>query len=186
MPKKGSLNLSINAIVVLILAVTLLSLGLTFINKTFGGATEELEKSLGGIGEDRISQLKSKCDDSACLEFSTMTIRRNNLEKNLLVLNNRLDCDINSPGVTIEIGGPNQEECQILGGGADATKCKDHIDIETFSPQPVGAKEKVVVPIEVTPKNNAETTTYRYKVAISGNCGTSVLSKNLYLDIVVE
>ena len=56
MLKKGSLNLSINAIVVLILAVTLLSLGLAFITNTFGGATKELESSLQTIGEDRQAQ----------------------------------------------------------------------------------------------------------------------------------
>ena len=58
--KKGDLNLSINAIVVLILAVTLLSLGLTFINKTFGGATGELQRSLSTISEDRKETQKSK------------------------------------------------------------------------------------------------------------------------------
>ena len=185
--KKASLNLSINAIVVLILAVTLLSLGLTFINKTFGSATEELEKSLAGIGEDRIKQLKSKCDESACVEFSSLEIKRTNTEKNLLVINNRLDCPID---VDIIVGGPDQEECQILGVDSTAAKCSGDISIKTFSPQNVDDKDKVIVPVEITPQNNADTTTYRYKVEIfgeltSGDCAGSVLSKNLYLDIVV-
>ena len=41
MKKKGSLTLSINAIVVLILAITMLGLGLSFMRNIFGGATEE-------------------------------------------------------------------------------------------------------------------------------------------------
>ena len=188
MLKKGSLNLSINAIVVLILAVTLLSLGLAFITNTFGGATKELESSLQTIGEDRQAQLKNKCSDSACLEVSTMTIKRTNIKKNLLVLNNKLDCAID---VDIIIGGEDQEECQILGGDASANECKNDIEINTFSPQNVLDKEKVVVPIEVTPQNNAKTTTYRYKVEVygeleNGECAGSVLSKTLYLDIEVE
>ncbi len=40
--KKGSLELSINAIVILVLAITLLGLGLTFIRGLFGKATDKL------------------------------------------------------------------------------------------------------------------------------------------------
>jgi hypothetical protein len=40
--KKASLNLSINAIVVLVMAITVLGLGLTFIRGIFGGATAKL------------------------------------------------------------------------------------------------------------------------------------------------
>jgi len=180
--KKGSLNLSIIAIVVLIMAVTLLSLGLTFINKTFGGATGELEKSLAGIGEDRIIQLKSKCQDPGCLEFTTMTIARNSLEKNILVLNNRLDCDVE---LDIDIGNKGTN-CQILGESSPGNRCKEDVKLVTFTPQPVGAKTKEIVPIEITPKNSALTTTYRYKIAVSGNCGGSNLEDTLYLDIEVE
>ncbi len=42
MKKKGSLELSINAIVILVLAITLLGLGLTFIRGLFGKATDKL------------------------------------------------------------------------------------------------------------------------------------------------
>ena len=75
--RKGSLDLSINSIVVLILAVTLLSLGLTFINRSFGGATEQLEKSLQGISEDRKTQLREKCVDDLCLETTSIVLQRN-------------------------------------------------------------------------------------------------------------
>jgi hypothetical protein len=177
--RKGSLSLSINAIVVLILAVTLLSLGLTFINKTFGGATGALQKSLTGIDEDRKAQLMSKCQDSACLESSKMTIKRNNLDENLLVLNNRLDCEVD---VSIDIGNGGTE-CNVLGSGD--TSCED-ITFLTFESQPVLAKEKVIVPIQVKPQNSATSTTYRYKVDISGECEGSNIQKTLYLDIEVE
>lgn len=178
--KKGSLSLSINAIVVLILAVTLLSLGLTFINKTFGGATGALQKSLTGIDEDRKAQLMSKCQDSACLESSKMTIKRNNLDENLLVLNNRLDCEVD---VQIDIGNGGTE-CNIL--GADSGNSCEDITFLTFESQPVLAKEKVIVPIQVKPQNSATSTTYRYKVDISGECEGSNIQKTLYLDVEVE
>ena len=42
--KKGALNLSINAIVILILAITMLGLGLAFMRNIFGSATKEFEE----------------------------------------------------------------------------------------------------------------------------------------------
>ena len=41
--KRGSLQLSINAIVILILAITMLGLGLSFIKGIFGGTVEKLK-----------------------------------------------------------------------------------------------------------------------------------------------
>jgi hypothetical protein len=58
MRKRGSLNLSINAIVVLILAITMLGLGLAFMRNIFGGATEEFQKTSGEIEKQMIEQME--------------------------------------------------------------------------------------------------------------------------------
>ena len=58
MKKKASLNLSINAIVVLILAITMLGLGLTFMRNIFGGATKEFTKVSGEVEKQMIDQMK--------------------------------------------------------------------------------------------------------------------------------
>ena len=56
MKKKASLNLSINAIVVLILAITMLGLGLTFMRNIFGGAAKEFTKVSGEVEKQMIEQ----------------------------------------------------------------------------------------------------------------------------------
>ena len=58
MKKKASLNLSINAIVVLILAITMLGLGLTFMRNIFGGAAKEFTKVSGEVEKQMIDQMK--------------------------------------------------------------------------------------------------------------------------------
>ena len=58
MKKKASLNLSINAIVVLILAITMLGLGLTFMRNIFGGAAKEFTKVSGEVEKQMIEQMK--------------------------------------------------------------------------------------------------------------------------------
>ena len=56
--KIAALQLSITAIVVLILAITMLGLGLTFIRNIFGSATEEFEVATGTIQKVMIEQMK--------------------------------------------------------------------------------------------------------------------------------
>ena len=56
--KKGSLNLSINAIVILILAITMLGLGLAFMRNIFGSATSEFSEVSGTVQKQMIEQLK--------------------------------------------------------------------------------------------------------------------------------
>lgn len=56
--KRADLHLSINAIVVLILAITMLGLGLGFMRNIFGGATEEFKRVSGTVEKQLIDQMK--------------------------------------------------------------------------------------------------------------------------------
>jgi hypothetical protein len=58
MNKKASLNLSINAIVILILAITMLGLGLAFMRNIFGQATGEFTEISGEVQKQMITQMK--------------------------------------------------------------------------------------------------------------------------------
>lgn len=60
--KRGSLNLSINAIVVLILAITMLSLGLAFMKGLFKKTTGQLEQVGTDIKNQMIEQLRTSSD----------------------------------------------------------------------------------------------------------------------------
>jgi hypothetical protein len=59
MHKKGALTLSINAIVILILAITMLGLGLAFMRNIFGQATGEFKEISGEVQKQMINQMKS-------------------------------------------------------------------------------------------------------------------------------
>ncbi len=62
MRKKGSLQLSINAIVILILAITLLGLGLGFIKKQFGTVTAKFEEASQDIENEVIDKIRQSGD----------------------------------------------------------------------------------------------------------------------------
>ena len=69
--RAGSLQLSINAIVVLILAITLLGLGLGFIKKQFGTVSAKFDEASQDIETEMINKLKSSGD---LLAFDKMRI----------------------------------------------------------------------------------------------------------------
>lgn len=58
--KKGDLSLSINAIVILILAITMLGLGLAFLRGTFKKTTEQFAEVSGTVKEQIVDEIKSK------------------------------------------------------------------------------------------------------------------------------
>ncbi len=62
MNKKAALELSITAIVVLIIAITVLGLGIGFIKKQFGAGTELVTKELSGIKEQLKEQVRTGGD----------------------------------------------------------------------------------------------------------------------------
>ncbi len=72
MNKKGDLSLSVNTIVIIVLAITLLGLGLTFIQSLVGGATEEL----GGFIED-VDLTEKPTSSNPLVVQSEIEIKRN-------------------------------------------------------------------------------------------------------------
>src|SRR3989338_9638024 len=62
MHKKAALELSINAIVVLILAITILGLGIGFIKGQFGGLSEQFTQVRSEIKDQLISKIKDSGD----------------------------------------------------------------------------------------------------------------------------
>lgn len=75
MNKKAALDLSINAIVVLILAITMLGLGLGFMYKMFGGTAEKLDKMSGQLETQMKDQLKES-SKRLTLETNTLEMKK--------------------------------------------------------------------------------------------------------------
>ena len=102
--KKGSLELSINAIVILIMAITMLGLGLGFMKGLFSKTTGQLEK----VGEDIKNQMVEQLRSSSAkltLNEEDITIKRGetkeiyfgikNVEDDLGAFNIVVDCPNN-------------------------------------------------------------------------------------------
>ena len=88
MNKKGALELSINAVVILILAITMLGLGLGFIRGLFGGTVEKFEEIGKQLDEEqRASLLESR--DQVTFETSRIVVKGRSKTLNFAIFNNR-------------------------------------------------------------------------------------------------
>ena len=87
MVKKASLNLSINAIVVLILAVTMLGLGLMFMKNMFGKSIKQLEDVSNDIKDQTIQRVKESNQKVAFLKEDVEIKRSETKEMYFGVLN---------------------------------------------------------------------------------------------------
>ncbi len=92
--KKASLNLSINAIVILILAITMLGLGLTFMKTMFGKVTDQFGEVSSEIETEIIKKLESS---SSRLEFTNTQIEMKRGEEKTVYFGvyNNLQADCN-------------------------------------------------------------------------------------------
>lgn len=151
MKKKASLNLSINAIVVLILAITMLGLGLTFMRNIFGGAAKEFTKVSGEVEKQMIEQMK---ETSKIVSLSRPKIEVKVGEKEQIFIGLKND---EQTSKEFKITGI---QCNALGSGGGLT-CgtgteKVTIDALLGVAVPVTGGDVRVLPINIKANTNSE------------------------------
>lgn len=183
--QKGDLNLSINAIVVLILAITLLGLGLMFIRGTFTRATGELSQSLNELEKQRQEGFIASCSDDVCIDALSTDFKKGGTSKYTIVLNNKLDCELKD--IPIKLGSnADSRGCRVFGEPQSPSVC-DAFDVKSFPSTDVASKSKSTSLMQITIKNSAKTEVYEYPVLIEGDCkGLKFGGKIINLQIEVE
>ena len=181
--KKGSLELSVNAIVIIIIAITMLSVGVYFIKTVFGGATSKLADALNTIDEQTKQSFLDRCDEDACVQSST-NLQKGEKKTVLMAINNRYDCKIDQQisgtanGAVITVG-----NCQLV----DTTSCTG-VTINTLGYQVVDAAKKQLVPVVISTKSTALPGLYRYGVTVAGKCSSSPdvrIDRTVYFDVQI-
>jgi len=175
MSRKASLNLSMNAIVIFILAMAVLGLGGPFIKKIFDQANTISDDEFRNIKNANQQAFIDGCREEMCLKDPTMEMRRGEEKDTLLVIYNKFDCQIDAAEIYVgdQPGGSedfDDDSCKIV-GEPDA-HCSD-VAIETLDESlPIPNKEKDNINIIVNVRDNAKTTFYTYIVRVTGSCET--------------
>lgn len=161
--KKGSLQLSINAIVILILAITLLGLGLGFIKGIFKGTLGKLTKIEEQLGEE---ERKALLDSTSEITFLTSRVKVTGRETdlNFAIRNNRPE--------TLKFDIKDRFDCYDALGDLAAEKIRQStpedplIDFETYRTVEVEGSKSAVIPLKIRVAPDADPTIYSCKLDV--------------------
>ncbi|MFH0875208.1 MAG: hypothetical protein V1859_04675 [archaeon] len=168
--KKADLNLSINAIVVLILAITMLALGLGFIRNMFGKGMESTLKNLDKLETDRMDNLMANCNDEVCLDKIQLQIKRGEKQNIIAVVNNRYPCDINSVALSLGSAAPFTCSAIPVSPPSPPAVCSNDVIITSLSSVRVAAGSKAWAKFNIQAKANSALTQFRYYLIFNGDC----------------
>ena len=169
MKKKASLNLSINAIVVLILAITMLGLGLTFMRNIFGGAAKEFTKVSGEVEKQMIEQMK-ETNKVVSLSRPKLNVKVGEKEQIFLGLKNdeQSDKTFKIEEINCATLGGGALQCSALGGGNVAIEALLNTDIT------VAGGDVRVLPINIKATTSAVEGTCFCTIEVTGQVGDGV------------
>jgi hypothetical protein len=165
MNRKGSLSLSINAIVVLILAITMLGLGLAFINGMFGGTTNKLKGMMGNLDQGVKDSLMSSVD-RITLSSTSIEVTKGKKETLYFAVRNDLEAGTKKGTFTLKNTAANPVVNYIFcdkavdNNAVPATGEINTIDFSTYASIDVNPGESKVLPLEIKPKSSAVSTVY--------------------------
>jgi hypothetical protein len=181
--KKGSLNLSINAIVVLILAITMLGLGLGFMRNMFKKTTSSFDDVAEDLKNEMISEIESGNErlifnkyDVSMKKSSSKTLYfgvKNDLRDSatFTLLNDNAPAITNVGEYTPDADDASQISCYdaidtssgISGENADT----DHIQFKTLTARQLEVSQVAVLKLEVEATSSAIPTTYSCSMIIA-------------------
>lgn len=162
--KKGALQLSINAIVILILAITMLGLGLAFIKGLFGGTVEKLKGMTEQIEESERIELLSSPDKITLprvikvegrtkeLYFAIRNINQYDMTYYVLSPTDETGADLGEMTTTVE--------CFDAIGVEDKELIREWITFETYETRMVENGRSDILPLVIKISPSAKPTTY--------------------------
>jgi len=171
MNKKGSLELSVNAIVILILAITMLGLGLGFMKGMFGKVSAKVDTAIGGTD----IQNPATAENPFVLVSKDATIKRGE--------NYRLDASLFNN---------LNEDILALEYTTTPPLCKSGLDITTTDftitvPNPREVKINQLAPlsflVEVATTATSRTSICTFTVTATTTAGTTVFTQDFFLTV---
>jgi len=157
MNRKGALELSINAVVVLILAITMLGLGLGFIRGMFGSTIEQFQALSGQLEEEDRNTLAQSPDE---ITFLTSKIPMVGRSKTLYfaLRNNQAE--------NLEFQIKDSFVCYDAISGEAAANAGEWITFDTYDKRTIAGTASSVMPLTITIAPAAIPTIYSCKMEV--------------------
>lgn len=187
--RKASLSLSINAIVVLILAITMLGLGLAFMRSTFGGVTAQFGEISAEVQKDMLNRLQQSPESLVLNRYET-DIRQGESKEVYLAIRNDLGTErtftIDQGDISSKTCAPQEDtrHCCISMGG---NPCED-LTLETFPRITLDDGESRVLKIKISAGPKAAKDTYMMPIRVeSAGAATEIpYDQTVTINVVVR
>ncbi len=167
--RTGSLNLSINAIVVLILAITMLGLGLGFIRGMFGKTTEELGKISEDIRNQVIEEIERGTSRLIFLKYDVQ-IEKGDKDEMYYGIKNNIEAS------------PAEDRTFIVSydctDAIDSQANPSDIKMDTFETVTAGGGVVKVQKLVIEPRPDSKSTTYKCFLSITTCTDRSEIPNN--------
>ncbi|TKJ17738.1 hypothetical protein CEE44_04360 [Candidatus Woesearchaeota archaeon B3_Woes] len=182
--KRAALNLSINAIVVLILAITMLGLGLSFMRNIFGSATQEFEEVGGTVRKQMIDQMKES-DNTVDLSRPKVELKAG--EETQIFIGFKNDGNVQRYFQVSTTGSSSTtlgdaDTCNILDNTGDKII---YLEFKTGETE-VLKGEVVVLPLNVKTSSDVDQDTCFYEIVVEHGTTSGSLDKNETIELTVD
>ncbi|MCF7862247.1 hypothetical protein K9M79_08485 [Candidatus Woesearchaeota archaeon] len=161
---KRFFKLTIGVIVTLILAITMLGLGIAFISGIFDKANENIHNTGNALDAQRQQELTSSCKEEVCLEMPKLELAKGKEYTVFIAFNNKLSSDItydlSATNDCHELGTSLSDQCGINDKEAVVSMMmEESVDV------PKGTTR--VLPIKFAAKPSATKSTFIFNIEIS-------------------
>jgi hypothetical protein len=154
--KRADLSLSINAIVVLILAITMLGLGLAFLRGTFKKTEEQFSEVAGTVKEQVIEEIKSRAEKLYIRGEPELEVRRGETKEVFYGVMNVLDTEETFniyTTCTESVSGIPQDDIQV--------------ELTTLPSRRISANDIAILPLRIKVGPDAELDIYGCEMAVT-------------------
>lgn len=185
--KKGALQLSVNAVVVIIIAIVMLGLALTFMRNIFGTMIEQFGEVSQEVRKQMEDTLRATTKKAA-LSTNYLELKAGDKKTIYLGINNYLPDDVN---FCIACPNCNRVSCgtgrtlTCTGYEVSEAECEDAIGISSPEEKKVLRSKIDVVPLKVNVKSNAAPDTYLIPIHIYGREPTSDATVEEVIDLYI-
>jgi hypothetical protein len=185
--KKGDLGLSINAIVILILAITMLGLGLAFMRSTFGGVAAQFGEVTAEVQKDMLNRLQQS-PDNLVLNRYEITVGQGESKEFYLAIRNDLG---NTATFLIDQNKISTKTCQQ---GEETTHCCismtgslcEDLKLSTFPKLTLNDGDSKVIKFIVNVGPRAIKDTYMVPVRVEAPDATVPFDKTVTMNVIVN
>lgn len=159
--KKGAIEMSMQTIIVVVIGITLLTLGLRFVYQTFGDISGQ-QKAVNEATQKQLRELFGESDDPVALISNSVSIKQGETEDFVIGFNNIGNSQGNFAYKINFIPSGNSQKPDWMPSGED------------LGPLDVGDDTSVILPIEVP--EDAVPGSYRFNIELdctADSCGDS-------------